>query len=244
MMVKVFKSESVKLKRSFLLYLHLIVLVLFPIILAIYYGARSNIVSSRTMIITFFEILAMATPIMISIVISMVYDREEKAGTFKNWLSEAINKSDLIQLQLMYYWIWYVIEIVGISLIFYLIITVGYHVSGIAFNSFILTSIAFAILALFQYEITEIIALKWGVGGALVLGFFGTVISLLGITSLLDFIWPVVPWTWQIRLITFWQSSMSSELARITLIEYLIPLIFTVIILVIGKNYFTRWQYK
>lgn len=244
MIQRVFKSESIKLKRSFLLYLHLIVLIVFPVVLAIYYGARSRYISSKTIVITFFEILAMATPIMISIIVSMVYDREEKAGNFKNWLSEATNKGDLIQFQLIYYWFWYAIEILGISIIFYLILVINYHMVGIAFTSFILTSVVFIILAIFQYELTEIVALKWGVGGALVLGFFGTVISLLGITSLLDFVWPIVPWTWQIRLITFWQNGITSGLLQVTLLEYIIPLILTVVLLTTGQKYFSRWQSK
>ena len=80
--------------------------------------------------------------------------------------------------------------------------------------------------------------------GALILEFFGTVISLLSITSLLDFVWPIIPWTWQIRLTTFWQTNIDLGLVKLSLIEYLIPLMLTCLIIFWGKRYFDNWQGK
>ena len=93
-----------------------------------------------------------------------------------------------------------------------------------------------------QYELAQIVVLKWGIGGSLVMGFFGTVVSLLGITSLFDFIWPVIPWAWQIRLITFWQHGISLGLIQLTILEYVCPLIMTLIIITLSRKYFNNWQ--
>lgn len=241
MLKQVFKAENTKLKRSFLLYMHLIILVTFPILLGLYYGSRRFAITSANMFITFYEILAMASPIIISIVICLVVDREEKAGNFKNWLTEPYSKTKAIQSQLDYYWLWYVAEIVGISLIYYFILVSLYHIAGISFFKVLVTSIVFALCGLVQYELTQTTALKWGIGGSLVMGFFGTVISLLGITSLLDFIWPVIPWSWQIRLITFWQNGMNIGLIKLTALEYVCPLIMTLIIIALSRKYFNSW---
>lgn len=240
MFKQIVEAENVKMRRSLLLYLHLIVLFL---LLGLYYGSRKQVIASANMVIGFYEILAISSPIIISVVLCLVFDREEKAGTFKNWLTEPVSKGWVIQAQLSYYWIWYVIEIMGISLIF----------SGILFGIYqiefpllkiILTNIAFSLCGIVQYELTQIIALRWGIGGALVLGFFGIVISLLSITSLLDFVWPVIPWAWQIRLTTFWQTNISLGLVKLSLIEYLIPLLLTCLIIFLGKHYFDNWQGK
>ena len=242
MLKQVFKAENAKLKRSFLLYMHLIILVAFPILLGLYYGSRRFAISSANMFITFYEILAMASPIIISVVICLVFDREKKAGDFKNWLTEPYSKAKTIQSQLNYYWLWYVIEIIGITLIYYLILVVLYHITGISFLKTLVTSIVFALCGWVQYELAQVIALKWGIGGSLVMGFFGTVISLLGITSLFDFIWPVIPWAWQIRLITFWQHGISLGLIQLTILEYVCPLIMTLIIITLSRKYFNNWQ--
>lgn len=242
MLKQTFKAENAKLKRSFLLYMHLIILVAFPVLLGLYYGSRKFTILSVNMFITYYEILAMASPIIISVVICLVFDREEKAGDFKNWLTEPYSKAKAIQSQLNYYWLWYVIEIIGISLIYYLILVGLYHIAGISFIKVLITSIVFVLCGWVQYELAQVVALKWGIGGSLVMGFFGTVISLLGITSLFDFIWPVIPWAWQIRLITFWQNNISFGLIQLTALEYVCPLIMTLIIIALSRKYFNSWQ--
>lgn len=244
MLKQVFKAENIKLKRSFLLYMHLIILLAFPILLGLYYGSRKLSVTSTTMMIIFYEILAMASPIIISIVICLVFDREEKAGNFKNWLTEPYSKAKAIQSQLTYYWLWYLIEIIIITLIYYLILVCLYRINGISFLKVIVTSIVFVLCGLVQYELTQAVALKWSIGGSLIMGFFGTVISLLSITSLFDFIWPVIPWAWQIRLITFWQSNISLGLIKLTALEYICPFIMTILIIILCRKYFNNWQGK
>lgn len=242
MIKQIWKAENAKLHHSFLLYLHIVVLSLFPILLGVYYGSRKLAVTSATMMTTFYEVLAIASPIMISIVICLVFDREEKAGNFKNWLSEPFSKAKMIQGQLNYYWLWYVIEIIGISLIYYALLIGLYHIQNISFIKLVITSIAFAFCGLVQYELTQMIALKWGIGDSLILGFFGTVISLLGITSLLDIIWPIIPWAWQIRMITFWQTNISAGLTNLVALEYICPLVMTGVVVALGRICFDKWQ--
>lgn len=243
MLKQVVEAENIKIRRSLLLYLHLIVLFLFPILFGLYYGSRKQVIVPANMIIGFYEILAIASPIIISVVVCLVFDREEKAGNFKNWLTEPISKGWMIQAQLSYYWIWYVIEIMGTSLIFSGVLF-GIYQIRFSLIKIALTSIAFSLCGIVQYELTQIIALRWGIGDALILGFFGTVISLLSITSLLDFVWPIIPWAWQIRLTTFWQTNIDLGLVKLSLIEYLIPLMLTCLIIFWGKRYFDNWQGK
>jgi len=242
MLKNIFRSENVKLKRSFLLYLHLLTLIVYPLLMGLYYGTRKNIVNSSVMIITFYELLALISPLVISIVIGLVFDREEKAGHCKNWLANPGKKGLTIELQLLYYWLLYFLEIIGMSLIYFFILRFAFQINNISFIKILLTSFIFALFGLIQYELAQWIALKFNVGGAMILGFFGVVISGLSITSLFDFIWPVVPWAWQIRLITFWESTISSQVQILTAWEMVIPLILTVVLTCLIIKVFDNWQ--
>ncbi|QNQ81386.1 ABC transporter permease [Lactobacillus sp. PV034] len=243
MLKKIVGAEIMKMRRSFLLFLHLIILILFPLAVGMYYGNRKDSITSASMVIIFFEILSISSPILISIVVSSVFDREEKAGKFKNWLTEPVKKGIVVQDQLYYYWGLYGVEIIGTSLIYYLVLRLN-SVNNVSFLKLIGVSIVFALCGLAQYELAQCAALKWNIGGTLTIGFFGTVISLLSITSLFDIVWPIIPWAWQMRLITFWQPGISWDLIKLVMIEYLIPLIFTILIILFSKWYFNRWEGK
>lgn len=244
MLKSIFKAENIKLHRSVLLYLHLIALLIFPLLLGAYYGSRKNLTTPADMIDTFNTILALISPLAISIVISVVFDREEKAGNFQNWLTEPMSKGKIVTGQLVYYWLLYVIEIIGTSLIYYFILTVMYKVAGISFIKQLLTSIAFALLGFLEYELAEFSAMKWHVGGSLILGFFGSVISMLGTTSLFDLIWPIIPWAWQSRLTVFWLPNIPVIYRKIAALSYIVPILLTVIFSWMIIRYFSHWQGK
>lgn len=238
----IFKAENIKLHRSMLLYLHLIILVIFPLLMGVYYGSRKNLTTPANMVDTFNTMGALITPLAISIVVSVVFDREEKAGNFQNWLTQPISKGKTIMGQLIYYWLLYVIEVIGTNLIYYLVLTAVYHVTGISFLKLLSLSIVFAVLGFLQYEFAELVSLKWNIGGSLILGFFGSVISMLGVTSLFDLVWPFIPWAWQSRLTVFWRLNIPADYVKMATLSYLIPMILTVIFSWLIFRYFNNWQ--
>lgn len=242
MVSKIFKVENAKLRRSFLLYLHLIALFAYPFLFGFYFGERKDLVKTTDMIAIFFEVLAFVSPLIISIVVCLVFDREKKAGEFKNWLAEPSSKRAMIQGQLLYYWFWYVVEIIGTSLFYYMILTMIFHVADFPFLKFIGTSFFFAFLGLTQYEIAQATAFKWHVGGTLIVGSFGTMVSLLSKTILLDNIWPAIPWAWQVRLLTFWEKGIDLNFQKIAAIEYAMPIIITLIVFLLLGRYFNNFQ--
>ncbi len=240
----IFKAENIKLHRSMLLYLHLAALIIFPLLLGVYYGGRKNLINSANMVDTFNTILALISPLAISIVVSLVFDREEKAGNFQNWLTQPMSKGKVIMGQLTYYWLLYVIEVIGTNLIYYLILSGVYHVAGISFLKLFSLSIVFALLGFLQYGFAELIALKWSIGGSLILGFFGSVISMLAVTPLFDLVWPFIPWAWQSRLSIFWRLNIPDDYVRVAALSYLIPVILSVIFSWLIFRYFSHWQGK
>jgi lantibiotic transport system permease protein len=244
MLKHIFNAENIKLRRSLLLYLHLIALIVSPILFGVYYGSRKNLTTSQNMINMFNSFLALASPLVISIVVCLVFDREEKAGNFKNWLTEPMSKDKIVMGQLVYYWLLYVIEIIGTNLIYYLILTFGFRVEDISFIKLLLTCIIFAFLGLLQYELAELVVMKWNIGGSLILGFFGSIISMLAITSLFDFIWPIIPWAWQSRLSVFWLPNVPATYQKIAALAYIVPVLLTAIASWLIMRYFSHWQEK
>ena len=238
----IFKAENIKLHRSMLLYLHLAALIIFPLLIGVYYGSRKNLTTSANMVDMFNTILALISPLSISIVVSVVFDREEKAGNFQNWLTQPMSKGKTIMGQLIYYWLLYVIEVIGTNLIYYLVLTAVYHVTGISFLKLFSLSIVFAVLGFLQYEFAELVSLKWNIGGSLILGFFGSVISMLGVTSLFDLVWPFIPWAWQSRLTVFWRLNIPADYVKMATLSYLVPVILTAILSWLIFRYFNHWQ--
>lgn len=238
----IFKAENIKLHRSMLLYLHLAALIIFPLLIGVYYGSRKNLTTSANMVDMFNTILALISPLAISIVVSVVFDREEKAGNFQNWLTQPMSKGKTIMGQLIYYWLLYVIEVIGTNLIYYLVLTAVYHVTGISFLKLFSLSIVFAVLGFLQYEFAELVSLKWNIGGSLILGFFGLVISMLGVTSLFDLVWPFIPWAWQSRLTVFWRLNIPADYVKMATLSYLVPVILTAILSWLIFRYFNHWQ--
>lgn len=238
----IFKAENIKLHRSMLLYLHLAALIIFPLLIGVYYGSRKNLTTSANMVDMFNTILALISPLAISIVVSVVFDREEKAGNFQNWLTQPMSKGKTIMGQLIFYWLLYVIEVIGTNLIYYLVLTAVFHVTGISFLKLFSLSIVFAVLGFLQYEFAELVSLKWNIGGSLILGFFGSVISMLGVTSLFDLVWPFIPWAWQSRLTVFWRLNIPADYVKMATLSYLVPVILTAILSWLIFRYFNHWQ--
>ncbi len=240
MILNIFTSEYRKLKRSLILYIHIIIFIFFPLILGLYYRNKVAYLGQNTIYTVFYETLAIASPIMISIVTCLVFDREEKAGKFKNWLSTPFNKVALLQIQLIFYWLLYFIEIIGVSLIFYLII--DFPIKTYILPKIILVSTLFSILGFSLYQITFIFSLKWNTSGALIIGIFGVILAFLGITSLFDNYWVLFPWTWQIRTVIFWQPNISKLILNISKIEYLVCLCLIFVISMLSIAICKKWE--
>jgi lantibiotic protection ABC transporter MutG family permease subunit len=241
MIRRVFAAETIKLRRSPLLILHAVVLAIYPLVMAFYDGQRCQSISAAGMVMTFFELIAVVSPVLISIVVSMVYDREKNAGSFKNMLAQPMPAGRMIRFQLGYYWMLYAIEVIGSSALFLLWLWVFFRLTTIPAGPFLLTAMAFALLGLAQYFLAQLVVVRWGVGATLTMGFFGTVIALLGTTVIFDWIWPIVPWAWQIRLVTFWMPGVSSGVRRLTGILYVMAAVVLAIVCGACGHGLSRW---
>lgn len=246
MIKRIFSSEMLKSKRSFIFWAHFVSIIGFPILLGGYYGSRYPAVHSTQIIISYYEFLAILTPLAISIVTCVVFDREQKAGNFKNLLSLPENKAVVIQIQLLYYWLLYAVVVLGSTVIYYFILEYLFGLTMPSFYLLIITSLAFSLVAFFQYELAYLITSVWNAGSGLVIGFFGSLLAILSITVLLDKIWFFMPWSWQIRLIAFWQPGTlkNTQMLFWYASKYIFCVILTILILVISSIYYKRWTGK
>ena len=76
----------------------------------------------------------------------------------------------------------------------------------------------------------------------MILGLFGLVFACLSITNLFDFIWPVVPWAWQMRLMSFWLVGITSQVQSWTVMAMAVPVILTLGLPFLIIKSFNNWQ--
>lgn len=246
MIKRIFNSENLKIKRSFILWVHIASIIVFPALLGGYYGSRYPAVHVAQIIVNYYEFLAILTPLAINIVTCIIFDREQKAGNFKNLLSLSENKAAVIQTQMFYYWALYTIVVLGGTLIYFLILKCFFGLTMPSFYLLLITSMVFSLVALFQYELAYLVTSIWGAGSSLVIGFFGSLLAVLSITVLLDKVWFLIPWSWQIRLIGFWQPGVleNSQIAFWYASKYIPCVILTILILTISSAYYKNWAGK
>ena len=232
-----------KLRRSFILWIHIFSAIVFPVLLGIYYGNRYPTVNLSQVIINYYEFLSILTPIAISIVVCVIFDREQKAGHFKNILSLPESKVTIIKSQILYYWSLYAVVVVGSTIIYYVLLKFVFNLPMPSFFSIIITSVVLTLLAYFYYELTYLAIGLLGNGSGLIIGFFGSLISVLSLTVLVDKVWPFIPWSWQIRLIGFWQPGVlqSTHIMLWYSYKYVTSVILTIIIIIVSSVCYKNW---
>lgn len=243
MLTNVYKSENIKLHRSLIFWIHVAVAVVLPIIIAIYVGTHVGSFGKLKVMNNFYPVIAIATLLMISIIISLVFDREHNAGNFKNILSQPYSKHAVLQAQTLYFTSWYFLEMIFMSALYYLCLLL-FHINLPSIMAFLSISIMFSILSFCQYELTQIVAYRFGVGGAIILGFVGTLLALMGNYGMFDRIWYLIPWVWQPRLAAFWMPGILNTSKQFWgyLLMYLPAILITAIIYFLANQYIDRWQ--
>ncbi|MDO7803159.1 lantibiotic immunity ABC transporter MutG family permease subunit [Pediococcus acidilactici] len=240
---QIFRSETMKIRRSFILWMHIFSAIVFPVLLGAYYGNRYPTVNLTQVVISYYEFLSILTPIAVSIVICVIFDREQKAGNFKNVLSLPDSKVAIIQSQILYYWSLYALVVLGSTGIYYILLKFMFGLPMPSFFSIILTSIVFTLLAYVYYELTYLVIGLWGNGSGLILGFFGSLLSILSLTVLVDKAWAFIPWSWQIRLIGFWQPGVLQNTHMMFWYgsKYAVSVVLTMLMIIISSIYYKNW---
>ena len=210
-MRNVFSSEMIKLKRSYIGYIHIATMIIYPVVLAFLLGLNKYIKTPQTVMIDFFIIISIASPVMISILAAIFNDREVKAGGYKNILSTPYVPVNIMLIQVMFYILLYFCEIILSFIIYWILLRLLFNIMFLPFYYCLLFCVFFASLSIVQYFMSFIIAKLFNTTGVLIFGFMGFILSALSETVIFDNSWTVVPWAWQIRTIALFKTNIVSN---------------------------------
>lgn len=239
-MRNVFSSEMIKLKRSYIGYIHIATMIIYPVVLAFLLGLNKYIKTPQTVMIDFFIIISIASPVMISILAAIFNDREVKAGDYKNILSTPYVPVNIMLIQVMFYILLYFCEIILSFIIYWILLRLLFNIMFLPFYYCLLFCVFFASLSIVQYFMSFIIAKLFNTTGVLIFGFMGFILSALSETVIFDNSWTVVPWAWQIRTIALFKNNIVSNENQFVdyIILYIPAIIITIVIILIVRKLF------
>lgn len=239
---KYLKADFYKFSHSKIIFSHFIIPILGLIIMLSYYVISSW--SELDKISVYLQVVAMAFPLIISIIVTMVYEQEEEGSRFQYFLSVPDKKyvphlSKLFLLIILGI-ISTIISILGFGLIFKFIgndsVSLLFYLKevGIMFISNIPI-----------YMIQYLVVFCFGKGASIGLGIVGSLIAALMITGIGDGIWFVLPWGYSIRFSSyFFQYNMKNSLViiaeeqvKLAMVSILIFIIVFVILQLVFSNY-------
>ncbi|MFP7335924.1 lantibiotic immunity ABC transporter MutG family permease subunit [Shouchella clausii] len=203
-------SEFKKRKRSLFLLLHLSIPVMLPAALVMYFLSRNGSIGSEASYVTFFELIGVGTPVIISIICGLVADSENEAGHFQNMLGVIQSRalSFISQTTMMIFS--NCIAMFSTISIYTLALKSLVGLDEVDFTLYYLTGIIFVVASIFQYLFYQVIGYKYGIGSCSLWGFAGLIIAALTMTSIGDKIWAFLPWAWASRfseyLSNYWKT--------------------------------------
>lgn len=240
------KTDWYKFFKSKISISHLLIPIIGLILILSYFTLSSW--SEIEKISAYIQVISMAFPLIISIVITMVYEQEEEATGFQYFLSTP-NKRYIPHISKLFLLFFFglvatIISIVGFgvlfnimekenfSIMFYLILAALMFVSNIP-------------LYMLQY----LVVFGFGKGASIGIGIMGSLVTALMTTGIGDGLWCILPWGYSIRLSSyFFQYEVTNNLKWILQSEVKLAMIslsvitgISVIILIIFSVY---WEGK
>lgn len=205
------RGEFKKRKRSLFPLLHLGTPFIFPSILIIFFLSRDVLISAEVGYLIFFELIGVATPIIISIICGIVAESENEAGHFQNIRGLIQSKTlSVISQTVMMIFSYSAALFLAIS-IYTVALKLLVGIDEVNFTLYYLTGIIFTITSCFQYFFYQVIGYRYGIGICSICGFGGVIIVALSLTTIGDKVWGFLPWAWANRfseyVIGYWKMT-------------------------------------
>ncbi|GAA0179981.1 lantibiotic immunity ABC transporter MutG family permease subunit [Clostridium sediminicola] len=245
MLSRCLKADFYKIKHTPILIIHLIIPLIGSLLFLAYYSfSKWNTVIKIT---SYFEVLAIAFPLLIGLICSMVISQEEQAGSYKELISATSWRGTTLISKILLLLLIAAFSVVLALGIFFVGFQFVLHEKNVSTICYAQVAGALIFGNIFLYIIHLVISLKLGRGASIGLGIAGSLIAALMMTGLGDECWKYVPWAWGTRLCDFAILSeinkpmfgiVSGELQRALLI-----IIFAInILLSISLVWFSRWE--
>ncbi|WP_455543664.1 lantibiotic immunity ABC transporter MutG family permease subunit [Intestinibacter sp.] len=238
-MMNCLKADFYKFNRSNIIKLHLIIPIIAIIVFIGYYIVSPWEEAQKA--IAYIQVISIAFPLIISIVVNMVYEQEQEAA-FQYFLG-IVNKkvvahfSKLISIFLLGL-MSSLIAILGFGIIFYLMGNTAFGI-GFYFKESLIVFAGSIIIYMIQY----LVVFAFGKGASLGLGIVGSLVSALMLTGLGDRIWAFIPWAYSIRMSSYTALSAANMLPSqpidMTVIVMSVYILLSIVLLIMFSK---QWE--
>lgn len=200
--INVLSSELIKIKRTLF---HVIVAAI-PFIIPcciIFYILLQSVETIEEIKIYqyFFELTGIGLPIIISLLVGIQANEEEKANQFINILSNNLSRTFIYFGKLIFIILHLILSLFISTFVLILGMTYILNVEGTSYSLFLQGTSLLVLGMLALIPIYFFVSYNFGFGSSLALGGVGFLTAaIVGGTMLGDAIWTYIPWAWSIRL--------------------------------------------
>lgn len=233
------KAEFLKCRHSLLLYIHILLPLLSAVIFAGYF--RISGWDAQIKVSAYLEILAVAFPFLIGIIVGMSVQIEHQAGHFQLMLGTIPSRTATflgkIGLLMIGATVAVALALCGFSLIYREASLTVYLKAG--------TLLIMTVFPL--YMIHLFVGMNFGKGASMGLGIAGSLVAALMITGLGDAIWKYNPWAWGVRSMDYtvlaWSKPDLFQMVRDDFIAGIrIALLCSALLFVFSIIWFRSWE--
>lgn len=241
--LKNLQSDIYKITHSALLPIHLILPIASAAVFLAYYVISPWEETQK--VSAYFQVLAMAFPVLISVITVMLSEKELQAGAFQLVLSTPRKK------YLPHFSMILAITLCGFIASMLAAVSFGFVFRLMGNQLFTMSLYVKAGLLLFYgnislYILEYLLSFAFGKGVGLGLGIVGSLLSALLLTGLGDKIWPFLPWSISTR---FCSTLVESTLGQANFIEqhgvkqgFLFIVISTILLLITVNFWSEKWE--
>ena len=238
-LIRCIRSDCRKLRRTFMLPIHIFVPVVISALFLAYYSVSPWKTESK--LSGFLEFIAVSFPLIIGLISAKAIEQEGQAGSFQNMLCGIKSRTAVYLSKLI---LLFVLGVISASL--------AIEIFGAFFKAapvvLYLKAIGVLIFSnIFLYVLHQFVSLQFGRGTSIGLGIAESLISALALTGLGDGKWYFIPCTWGARLCDYlvyiWSYPASIPIANVEIIKgILIAGISSTIAIVASIFWFRNWE--
>lgn len=225
------KNDLYKFSKSNIVVSHFLIPIVGLIMMLVYFTLSSW--SQAEKVSAYIQVISMAFPLIISIVITMVYEQEEVA-TFIYFLSTPTKRyiPHMSKLILLFFFglMATIISILGFGILFN---TMGIDILNIIF--YLKLAMIIFVSSTPLYMLQYFVVFKFGKGSSIGMGIIGSLVTALMITGIGDGLWFILPWGLSIRLSSyFFQYKITNNLNWILQSEVKLGILLLIVMIIIG----------
>lgn len=196
-LLRCMKSDFYKLRHTWTLWMHLLAPFMGAAVFLAYYAVSGW--SASTKVSCYFEAVAIAFPLTVGLICSMVVSQEEQAGNFQELTARTKWKGTAFLSKLLMLVLGALFSIVVAFAVFGMGLQHVLHQQNLPVTCYVQAGAGLFAASVLLYAVHLHLSLKFGKGASIGLGIVGSLISAIMITGLGDATWKAMPWGWGVR---------------------------------------------